>query len=282
MSTDRDTTRIVRSWLEEGATALPDRVLDAVLDQVPATSQRRSWWPAWRFARDEQRLEARDRGRRRRGRRRRRDQPAAETGRDRRTRPEPDADPDAAPSPTPSPDRELRRRSFAPGTTYAITDPCCVGSSRMIFTMPATGWYAPFELVAHRQACHWAGRIPSTSMSPRISSTTSTPVAAIGAGLSSFHPSDRRSTTLRRALNAQTGPGASPPTGCDRWRLTRQEGRTVDTGRSRRATTCDSDGDFPIFGRLVIDRAATAPSPYVHGNGQHNTFYIVDVDGTRR
>ena len=49
MSTDRDTTRIVRSWLEEGVTALPDRVLDAVLDQVPATSQRRSWWPAWRF-----------------------------------------------------------------------------------------------------------------------------------------------------------------------------------------------------------------------------------------
>jgi hypothetical protein len=49
MSTDRDTTRIVRSWLEEGVTALPDRVLDAVLDQVPATSQRRSWWPARRF-----------------------------------------------------------------------------------------------------------------------------------------------------------------------------------------------------------------------------------------
>ena len=48
MSTDRETTRIVRSWLEEGVTALPDRVLDAVLDQVPATPQRRSWWPARR------------------------------------------------------------------------------------------------------------------------------------------------------------------------------------------------------------------------------------------
>ena len=35
MSTERDTTRIVRSWLEVGATALPDRVLDAVLDQLP-------------------------------------------------------------------------------------------------------------------------------------------------------------------------------------------------------------------------------------------------------
>ena len=49
MSTDRDVTRIVRSWLEEGATALPDRVLDTVLDQLPATPQRRAWWPARRF-----------------------------------------------------------------------------------------------------------------------------------------------------------------------------------------------------------------------------------------
>lgn len=49
MSTDREVTRIVRSWLEEGVTALPDRVLDAVLDQVPATRQRRASWPAWRL-----------------------------------------------------------------------------------------------------------------------------------------------------------------------------------------------------------------------------------------
>jgi hypothetical protein len=49
MSTDRDVTRIVRSWLEEGTTALPDRVLDNVLDQLPATSQRRAWWRAWRL-----------------------------------------------------------------------------------------------------------------------------------------------------------------------------------------------------------------------------------------
>lgn len=48
MSTDRETTRLVRSWLEEGVNRLPDRVLDAVLEQVPATAQSRSWWPAWR------------------------------------------------------------------------------------------------------------------------------------------------------------------------------------------------------------------------------------------
>jgi hypothetical protein len=49
MSTDRDVTRTVRSWLEEGVTALPDRVLDHVLDQLPATPQRRASWPARRF-----------------------------------------------------------------------------------------------------------------------------------------------------------------------------------------------------------------------------------------
>jgi hypothetical protein len=51
VSTDPETTRIVRSWLDQGVTQLPDRVLDAVLDQVPATSQRRAtWWPARRIS----------------------------------------------------------------------------------------------------------------------------------------------------------------------------------------------------------------------------------------
>jgi hypothetical protein len=50
MSSERETTRLVRSWLEEGVTSLPDRVLDVVLDQVPATPQRRSLWPTRRFA----------------------------------------------------------------------------------------------------------------------------------------------------------------------------------------------------------------------------------------
>ncbi len=49
MSTDRDVARIVRSWLEVGPDAHPDRVLDNVLDQLPMTPQRRSWWPARRF-----------------------------------------------------------------------------------------------------------------------------------------------------------------------------------------------------------------------------------------
>ena len=50
MSTDRDTTRIVRSWLRTGEHESADRVLDAVLDQIDTTPQRdATWWPARRF-----------------------------------------------------------------------------------------------------------------------------------------------------------------------------------------------------------------------------------------
>ena len=49
MSTDRETTRIVRSWLEEGRTTLPDWVRDDVMDRLPSTPQRRSGGTAWRF-----------------------------------------------------------------------------------------------------------------------------------------------------------------------------------------------------------------------------------------
>jgi hypothetical protein len=50
MSTDRDTTRIVRSWLRTDEHDSADRVLDAVLDRLDTTPQRRSiWWPVRRF-----------------------------------------------------------------------------------------------------------------------------------------------------------------------------------------------------------------------------------------
>ncbi|MEK6190769.1 MAG: hypothetical protein AABM41_00430 [Chloroflexota bacterium] len=48
MSTDRDVTRIVRSWLNEDRHEDADRVLGAVLDELDATPQRRSAWSAWR------------------------------------------------------------------------------------------------------------------------------------------------------------------------------------------------------------------------------------------
>lgn len=49
MSTDQETTRIVRSWLEDGVTHLPEGVLGTVLAELPTTPQRRATpWPARR------------------------------------------------------------------------------------------------------------------------------------------------------------------------------------------------------------------------------------------
>ena len=44
MTTNEEMERIVRSWLEPGLTTLTDDVLDPVLDQLPATPQRRPLW----------------------------------------------------------------------------------------------------------------------------------------------------------------------------------------------------------------------------------------------
>lgn len=49
MSTDRDVTRIVRSWLNEDRHEDADRVLNTVLANLDTTPQRRAWWPARRF-----------------------------------------------------------------------------------------------------------------------------------------------------------------------------------------------------------------------------------------
>ena len=44
MKSERDATRIVQSWLEVGSTGIPDRVLDAVVAELPSRPQRRSRW----------------------------------------------------------------------------------------------------------------------------------------------------------------------------------------------------------------------------------------------
>ena len=50
MDSGQDITRIVRSWLNTDEHESADRVLGIVLAQLDTTRQRRSWWPARRFA----------------------------------------------------------------------------------------------------------------------------------------------------------------------------------------------------------------------------------------
>ena len=42
------TERILDAYLAPEADRLADRVIDAALADIARTSQRRSWWPAWR------------------------------------------------------------------------------------------------------------------------------------------------------------------------------------------------------------------------------------------
>ena len=294
MSTDRDVNRIVRSWLEEGATALPDRVLDTVLDQLPATSQRRAMSPARRLSEMNNALKL-----------------AIATaavvvvalvginllprsGSVGGAGPSPTSDPTDAPSPTPAPsptkDPNLNfTGSYAAGATYVIDNVCqpamsasahCV-AGRMTFTIPATGWYAPLEawrigknipgegsdlfdlyvtpLVAgniYTGGCQWRG----TELDPPVGPTVD---------------------DLATALSALAG--ASPPASVT---VGGHPGKKVELSTPADldvATTCDRDGGGSdgIFGRIVFERGFAA-APYTHGMGQHQTIYIIDVDGTRQ
>lgn len=48
--TENDFERTARLWLEDGPTVLSDRTLQAALDEIHVTRQRRAWWPArWVF-----------------------------------------------------------------------------------------------------------------------------------------------------------------------------------------------------------------------------------------
>ncbi len=47
--TESDFDRAARLWLEDGPNQLSDRVLQAALDEIHVTRQRRAVWPAWRF-----------------------------------------------------------------------------------------------------------------------------------------------------------------------------------------------------------------------------------------
>ncbi len=49
MSSDHDVTRIVKSWLEQEGSGVPDHVLQAVAELLPRTTQRRPTRLAWRF-----------------------------------------------------------------------------------------------------------------------------------------------------------------------------------------------------------------------------------------
>jgi hypothetical protein len=173
--------------------------------------------------------------------------------------------------------------SFAPRTTYTI-DRQDVGA-RLTFAVPATGWstvggvggdpvfigknvagggdvfdlYFSPHLVdnVYTGGCHWHG----TALDPPVGPTVD---------------------DLATALRAQAGPGAPAPTAVT---VGGHPGKKVELSipKGLDVSTCDSDGDFAIFGRWYAGPSGTTgAAPWTYGNGQHNTVYIIDVDGTRQ
>lgn len=50
MNSEHDLERAVRTWVARGSEQLPDAYLDAALDAIASTAQRRAtWWPVWRL-----------------------------------------------------------------------------------------------------------------------------------------------------------------------------------------------------------------------------------------
>jgi hypothetical protein len=174
--------------------------------------------------------------------------------------------------------------SFAPGTTYTIDLPD--RGARLTFALPATGWstiggiggdpafvgknlpgggdvfdlYFSPHLVdnVYTGGCRWRGTDPEPRVGPTVDD-------------------------LAIALSAQGGPGASAPTAVT---VGGHPGKKVELSipEGLDVTTCDSDGEFAIFGRWYTDvpDSTFGAAPWTYGNGQHNTVYILNVNGTRQ
>ncbi len=201
--------------------------------------------------------------------------------------PGPSPTPDSIPTPSPTQAASPSLASnvnqvgiFVPGRTYVMNDSCCMGPAGISLTVPGPGWFTidpvilgkneigdpnlyDVYLSPHRVGnlytggCRWHG----TQLVPPVGPTVD---------------------DLATALVAQEGPGASPPTPVTvggrpglKVELSIPKGIDVDT--------CESDGDFSIFGRWYTgDQLNFGAAPWTYGNEQHNTVYIVDVDGTRQ
>ena len=288
MNTRRDSDHVIAAWLQDEAPdRAPERLLTASRDRIRMTRQRRAWWPARRVPTMNGAVKLAI---------------AAVTvvlvavvginllprqGGIGGPGPSPSAVPSPTPSSSPSPTASTVNftGSFAPGTTYTIDEPD--RGERMTFAVPAAGWstvggiggdpvvvgkdvagggdvfdlYFSPHLVddVYTGGCRWRG----TALDPRVGPTVD---------------------DLATALYAQAGPGAPPPTDVD---IGGYPGKKVELSipADLDVSTCDSDGDFAIFGRWytdVPDSTFVGAAPWTYGDGQHNTVYIVDVDGTRQ
>jgi hypothetical protein len=276
MSADRDVTRIIRSWMDEGVTALPDRVLDLVLDQLPATPQRRAtWWRAWRspVMSNTVRIAV----------------AAAAVvviavvglqffGNSNVGGPAPTPTPEPTSTPTPTPRPSSSAGGLAVGSSFVLADGQPSGNEKgsvaMTVTIPAPGWYGTPDngillkndnadppggsgmivwagvdhLYVYGDPCDWSSTRPDTP------STTVDEVVA--------------------ALAAQFSRDASAPVDIT---LDGYAGKaiTLHVPDDADFTQCD-EGHFGSWGLGTTD---LSPERYAQGPGQIDEVWVLDLDG---
>jgi hypothetical protein len=189
----------------------------------------------------------------------------------------PPSSPTAAPSPSSS-IVNLPIGSLVAGTTYRISDRCCVGPAGMYLTAP-DGWFTIDTIFMGKNVlgdpnlydilvgahlvgnvytggCHWQG----TALDPPVGPTAD---------------------DLATALVAQGGPGTAAPADVT---IGGHPGKKVELSIPAEVdvAACDKEGGFPVFGRWSPADAPLHGQPWTYGNGQHETVYIVDVDGVRQ
>jgi hypothetical protein len=179
--------------------------------------------------------------------------------------------PTAAASGSPSPAALPAGADLEAGTTYAIEE---VGSHRLLLTVPAPGWFTidtwflgkdvvgddfyditliPYDVGnVYRDPCDWQGHPLDPPVGPTVDD-------------------------LAAALVAQDGPGAPAPTDVT---VGGYAGKKVELSIPESVDThaCDS-GDY---GRWSPAANPSWYGPFTYGRGQHDTVYILDVDGTRQ
>ena len=269
MTADRDVTAIVRSWLEDGATVLPDRVLDRVLDELPATQQRRAWWPARRLGEmnsfDRLAVAAAA------------VVVAAIVGISFLPRagdvgvPGPSATPAPTPVPTPSP-VDVSDGTLEAGTTYFIYEQSrVVGPRWVVLTVPATGWTSNDHILTKP--------LPGGSDS-------------IVAKVSTWTVGNLKADPCRWKAGA-LDPPVGPTVGDLAAALIQQVGPTVATSTdvtldgyhgTKVEYSAPADFDHTSCDDGVYSRWEPPSGDWggwVEGGGQRNAVYIIDVVGQR-
>jgi hypothetical protein len=267
MTAPRDPDRLIRAFLAEGQTELPDRAYDAVRDSIDHTRQRVVIGP-WREPR------------------------MSNIARialvaaavlvvavvginflPRSSGPGGGPAPTLSPSPSPSPVVLPDTGDLAPDTTYLI-EKVDVTPGRFTLSVPA-GWETiSYAIIGKTDGGAKGPGAFRAALSPWIVASVYTDPCKWNTSATSSGRSGSPVDALANALSEQVGRNGSPPTDAT---IGGVSGKKVELSvpDDFDSLTCDG-GDLKTW---LNGGAGGGYGGYVYGPGQHNTVYIVDVNG---